>query len=143
MDFDLPIEVRLVQDLAASFARRDVAPVIVGYIARSQFPTPLIRRAAELGLLAIPYPVEYGGGGAGILANTVALEEIARVDPSVASILMTNNSPSSVLDLYGSEEQKRKWLAPLLAGEFLGCVGITEPGGGSDVVTLPPISPRS
>ncbi len=94
MDFELPSEVRLVQELAANFAQREVVPVIDDYIARSEFPTPLIRKAAELGLLGIAYPEEYGGGGAGVLANTVAFEEIARVDPSVAVVLMTNNRPA-------------------------------------------------
>jgi len=134
--FDLPETVREVQRLANDFARKDVASSIDGFVQSSTFPAPLVRTAAQLGLFGIPYPEAYGGSAAGTLANAVMLEEIARVDPSLAVILMTNNSPSAVLNAFGTPQQKERWLTPLASGQMLGSVAMTEGIGGSDVAGI-------
>src|SRR6201994_1988587 len=97
------------------------------------FPYEIVRRLGELDLMGIPFPEEYGGGGGDSLAYALAVEELARVDPSVAITMCAHTSlGTQPLYLFGSEEQKREWLPELCAGRRLGAFGLTEPEAGSD-----------
>ena len=118
----------------AQFARDVVAPVIGGYYERAEFPYEIVARMGKIGLFGLPFPEEYGGMGGDYFALCLALEELARVDSSVAITLEAGVS-LGIMPVYrfGTEEQKRRWLPSLCAGETLAAFGLTEPGGGTDV----------
>ncbi len=117
----------------ARFARDEVAPVIGGHYARGEFPYDVVAGMGRLGLFGLPFPEEYGGMGGDYLALCVAIEELARVDSSVAITLEAAVSLGAMpIYRFGTEEQKRTWLPRLARGEALGAFGLTEPGGGSD-----------
>src|SRR3954465_11063007 len=133
MDFDLPDDHRLIQRTVRDFARNEVAPVAEELDRTKSFPYDIVRRLGELGLMGIPFPEEYGGGGGDTLAYALAVEELTRVDSSVAITLCAHTSlGTQPIYLFGSEEQKREWLPRLCAGEQLGAFGLTEPEAGSD-----------
>jgi alkylation response protein AidB-like acyl-CoA dehydrogenase len=136
MDFDLPEHVVQIRGTIREFAQTELAPVIGGYLEREEFPSVLVRKLAALGVFGLPYPEEHGGSGAGLLAFAVALEELSRVSPSIGAIVFAHSSPSTLVYLNGTPEQKRRWLVPLARGEILGAIGLTEPSGGSDVANL-------
>ncbi|WP_214110369.1 acyl-CoA dehydrogenase family protein [Acrocarpospora catenulata] len=117
-----------------SFAREVVAPVIGDYYERCEFPYEIVRKMGAMGLFGLPIPEEYGGMGGDYFALCLALEELARVDSSVAITLEAGVSLGAMpLYRFGSAEQRAQWLPRLAAGEALGAFGLTEPGGGSDV----------
>jgi alkylation response protein AidB-like acyl-CoA dehydrogenase len=133
VDFDLSDEHRLLRDTVREFARARVAPVAGELDAKKAFPYEIVRELGELGLMGIPFPAEYGGAGADTLAYALAVEELARVDSSVAITVCAHISlGTQPIYLFGSEEQKREWLPRLCAGEILGAFGLTEPEAGSD-----------
>jgi short-chain 2-methylacyl-CoA dehydrogenase len=111
-----------------------VAPVIGDYYERGEFPYDIVARIGRMGLFGLPVPEEDGGMGGDYFALCLALEELARVDSSVA-ITVEAAVALGVMPVYryGTPEQKRRWLPRLCAGEILGAFGLTEPGGGSDV----------
>ena len=118
----------------AEFARDVVAPVIGGYYERGEFPYEIVARMAKLGLFGLPFPEEYGGMGGDLFAFCLALEELARVDSSVAITLEAAVALGAMpIYRFGTEEQRRRWLPDLCAGERLAAFGLTEPGGGSDI----------
>jgi short/branched chain acyl-CoA dehydrogenase len=118
----------------AEFAREVVAPVIAGYYERCEFPYDIVARMGKLGLFGLPFPEEYGGMGGDIFALCLAIEELARVDSSVAITLEAAVALGAMpLYRFGREEQRRRWLPDLCAGERLAAFGLTEPGGGSDI----------
>ena len=118
----------------AEFAREVVAPVIGDYYERDEFPYDIVARMGKLGLFGLPFPEEYGGMGGDHLALCLALEEIARVDSSVAITLEAAVALGAMpVYLFGTEEQRRRWLPDLCSGERLAAFGLTEPGGGSDI----------
>ena len=116
------------------FARDAVAPVIGDLYERGEFPYDIVAQMGRMGLFGLPVPEEYGGMGGDYFALCLALEELARVDSSVA-ITVEAGVGLGVMPMYrfGSEEQKRRWLPALCAGEKLSAFGLTEPGGGTDV----------
>ncbi|HET9256616.1 MAG TPA: acyl-CoA dehydrogenase family protein [Pseudonocardiaceae bacterium] len=115
------------------FARKEIAPVIGGLYERGEFPYALVAKMGELGLFGLPFPEEYGGMGGDYFALCLALEELARVDSSVAITVEDSVSLGTMpIFRFGTEEQKRHWLPDLCAGTRLGAFGLTEPGGGSD-----------
>ncbi|TVZ05578.1 acyl-CoA dehydrogenase [Trebonia kvetii] len=116
------------------FARDAVAPVIGDLYERGEFPYDIVAQMGRMGLFGLPVPEEYGGMGGDYFALCLALEELARVDSSVA-ITVEAGVGLGVMPLFrfGSEEQKRQWLPALCAGEKLSAFGLTEPGGGTDV----------
>jgi len=133
MDFDLPDDHRLIQRTVRDFARNEVAPVAEELDKNKQFPYEIVRKLGELGLMGIPFPEEYGGGGGDTLAYALAVEELTRVDSSVAITLCAHTSlGTQPIYLFGTEEQKREWLPQLTSGEKLGAFGLTEPEAGSD-----------
>ena len=118
----------------AEFAREVVAPVIGDYYERCEFPYDIVARMGKLGLFGLPFPEEYGGMGGDLFALCVALEELAKVDSSVAITLEAGVALGAMpLYRFGSDEQRRRWLPDLCAGERLAAFGLTEPGGGSDI----------
>jgi alkylation response protein AidB-like acyl-CoA dehydrogenase len=133
VDFRLSQDHDALRSVVADFARSEVAPVIGDYYRRGEFPYPVIERMGELGLFGLPFPEEYGGMGGDFLAVCVAIEELARVDSSVAITLEAAVCLGAMpLYRFGSEELKREWLPALCRGEALGAFGLTEPGGGTD-----------
>src|SRR5271165_7233775 len=132
--FQLEPEHEELRKTVAAFAREAVAPVIGGFYERDAFPYPVIAGLARLGLFGLPFPEEYGGMGGDYFALCLALEELGRVDSSVAITLEAGVSLGIMpIYRYGTEEQKREWLPRLCSGQQLGAFGLTEPGGGSDV----------
>ncbi len=133
MDFDLPPDHELIRRTVRDFARSEVAPVAEELDRTKSFPYEIVRKLGELNLMGIPFPEEYGGGGGDTLAYALAVEELTRVDSSVAITLCAHTSlGTQPIYLFGSEEQKREWLPRLCAGEVLGAFGLTEPEAGSD-----------
>ncbi|MGW6503205.1 acyl-CoA dehydrogenase family protein [Nonomuraea angiospora] len=117
-----------------SFAREVVAPVIGDYYEREEFPYDIVRQMGAMGLFGLPFPEEYGGMGGDYFALCVALEELARVDSSVAITLEAAVSLGAMpIYRFGTAEQREHWLPRLTSGAALGAFGLTEPGGGSDV----------
>ena len=133
MDFDLSNEQRLIQETVRDFARSEVAPVAEELDRTKSFPYEIVARMSELGFMGIPFPEEYGGGGADTLSYAIAVEELARIDSSVAITVAANTSlGTSPIYYWGTEEQKQEWLPDLCAGKRLGAFGLTEPEAGSD-----------
>jgi alkylation response protein AidB-like acyl-CoA dehydrogenase len=133
MDFDLPDDHELLRRTVRDFAEAEVAPVAEELDRTKSFPYEIVRKLGDLGLMGIPFPEEYGGAGADTLAYALAVEELTRVDSSVAITLCAHTSlGTQPIYLFGSEEQKREWLPGLTAGKILGAFGLTEPEAGSD-----------
>jgi short-chain 2-methylacyl-CoA dehydrogenase len=133
MDFDLSDEQRLVRDTVREFARAEVAPVAAELDRTKAFPYEIVERLGKLGLMGIPFPASYGGGGADTLSYALAIEELARVDSSVCITVAAHTSLGTMpIYLWGSDEQRSEWLPRLCAGERLAAFGLTEPEAGSD-----------
>ncbi|HLY50806.1 MAG TPA: acyl-CoA dehydrogenase family protein [Solirubrobacteraceae bacterium] len=133
MDFDLPEDHRLLRETVREFAEQEVAPVAEELDRTHSFPYDIVRRLGELDLMGIPFPEEYGGAGGDSLAYALVVEELTRVDSSVAITLCAHTSlGTQPIYLFGSEEQKQEWLPQLCTGERLGAFGLTEPEAGSD-----------
>jgi short/branched chain acyl-CoA dehydrogenase len=133
MNLDLTDEQRDIQRLVRDFARSEVKPVAEELDRTKSFPYEIVAKLGELGLMGIPYPEEYGGGGADNLSYALAIEELARVDSSVAITVAAHTSLGTwPLYRFGSERQKRDWLPLLCSGQRLGAFGLTEPEAGSD-----------
>jgi len=133
MDLDLTSEQELVRDTVRSFARERVAPVAEELDRESRFPVELVREMAELGLMGIPIPEEHGGAGGDTVSYALAVEELTRIDSSVAITLAAHTSLGTMpILLFGSDEQKERWLPDLASGQKLAAFGLTEPDAGSD-----------
>ncbi len=133
MDFDLSPDHELIRRTVREFAEGEVAPVAEKLDRTKSFPYEIVRQLGALNLMGIPFPEEYGGGGADTLAYALAVEELTRVDSSVAITLCAHTSlGTQPIYLFGSEAQKREWLPRLCSGERLGAFGLTEPEAGSD-----------
>ena len=131
---DLSDQVRDLRATVREFAEGEIAPHAAEWDRSHTFPTDTVRRCGELGLMGLPFPEQYGGVGAGTLAFAVAIEELARVDSSVAITVAASVSLGGAPILqFGTPEQKERWLVPLARGETLGAFASTEPGMGSDV----------
>jgi short/branched chain acyl-CoA dehydrogenase len=132
--FDLTDDQRALRDTVREFAESEIAPHAAEWDRNHIFPTDVIRKLGELGVMGIPFPEEYGGLGAGAVAMAVVIEELARIDSSVAVTVGVNTSiAGDPILIFGTEEQKRRWLVPIIEGATLGAFGSTEPGSGSDV----------
>ncbi|MDA0180165.1 acyl-CoA dehydrogenase family protein [Solirubrobacter phytolaccae] len=133
MNFDLPDDHELIRRTVRDFAEQEVAPVAEELDRTKAFPYAIVKQLGELGLMGIPFPEEYGGAGADSLAYALAVEELTRVDSSVAITLCAHTSlGTQPIYLFGTEEQKQEWLPKLTSGEILGAFGLTEPEAGSD-----------
>lgn len=133
MDFELSDEHELIRQTARQFAEERIAPRAEEMDRTSLFPYDLVAGLAELGFMGIPYPEEYGGAGADTLAFVLAIEELARVDSSVAITVAAHTSlGAGPVWLFGTEEQKAEWMPRLASGQGLAALALTEPGAGSD-----------
>jgi short-chain 2-methylacyl-CoA dehydrogenase len=133
MDFDLSPHHELIRRTVREFAEGEVAPVAEELDRTKSFPYEIVKQLGALNLMGIPFPEEYGGGGGDTLAYALAVEELTRVDSSVAITLCAHTSlGTQPIYLFGNEEQKREWLPQLCSGERLGAFGLTEPEAGSD-----------
>ena len=133
MDLDLTPEHELIRDTVRTFARERVAPVAEELDRESRFPVELVREMAELGLMGIPLPEEHGGAGGDTVGYALAIEELTRVDSSVAITVAAHTSLGTMpIYLFGTDEQKARWLPDLASGRRLAAFGLTEPDAGSD-----------
>ena len=133
MNFDLGEEHELVRRTVRDFAEQRIAPVAEELDREERFPYDIVAELAELGLMGMPIPEEYGGAGADTLSYAIAIEELTRVDSSVAITVAAHTSLGTMpIFMFGSDEQKREWLPQLASGQKLAAFGLTEPDAGSD-----------
>jgi short/branched chain acyl-CoA dehydrogenase len=133
VDFDLTAEQELIRDTVRTFARERVAPVAAELDLEGRFPYELVAELAELGLMGLPIPEEHGGAGGDTVSYAIAIEELTRVDSSVAITVAAHTSLGTMpILMFGSDEQKERWLPDLASGRKLAAFGLTEPGAGSD-----------
>jgi alkylation response protein AidB-like acyl-CoA dehydrogenase len=133
VDLDLSDEHELLRRTVREFAEERIAPVAEELDREHRFPYEIVAGLAELGLLGIPVPEEYGGAGGDTLSYAIAIEELTRVDSSVAITVAAHTSLGTMpILLFGNERQKREWLPELASGRRLAAFGLTEPGAGSD-----------
>jgi short/branched chain acyl-CoA dehydrogenase len=133
VNFDLTEEQELVRRTVRDFAEQKVAPVAEELDREHRFPYNLVAELAELGLMGMPIPEEYGGGGSDTISYAIAIEELTRIDSSVAITVAAHTSLGTMpIFLFGTEEQKQEWLPDLASGKKLAAFGLTEPGAGSD-----------
>src|ERR687894_1498524 len=133
MDFDLSPDHDLIRRTVREFAEGEVAPVAEELDRTKSFPYEIVRQLGELGLMGIPFPEEYGGAGGDSLAYALAVEELTRVDSSVAITMCAHTSlGTQPIHLFGTPEQREQWLPELCSGRKLGAFGLTEPEAGSD-----------
>jgi alkylation response protein AidB-like acyl-CoA dehydrogenase len=133
LDFQLTEEQLQLKRSVREFAEREIRPNIMKWDETGSFPLAVIKELGKMGVMGVIFPAEYGGAGLGYVEYVLAIEELSRVDGSVGIIVAAHNSLcSNHIYLAGNEEQKRKYVPKLAAGEFIGAWGLTEPGAGSD-----------
>ncbi|WP_028851520.1 acyl-CoA dehydrogenase family protein [Thermocrispum municipale] len=137
MDFDLPEETKALQRLCRDFAAKEIEPYAAEWSANSYFPAEVFTKLGELGLMGMLISEEYGGSNAGYVAYVAAMEELGRADQSVASAWNAHSTIGSLpIAVFGTHEQKERWLRPLATGEAIGAFGLTEPTAGSDAAGI-------
>jgi len=137
MNFDLTEEHRMIRDMTRDFASEVIAPRSEEMERTGEFPYDIISRMAELGMMGIPFPEVYGGSGGDWVGMHLCIEEISRCDITLGVLLdVTTCVVGQELFVFGTEEQKRKWLVPIARGEKIGAFGLTEPDAGSDAASL-------
>ncbi len=133
MQFELTEQQRMIKDLAADFAAREIAPIAAQIDAEERFPADVVKKMGELGFMGMNVPEQYGGAGLDMVCYVLAMEEISKACASTGVIMSVNNSLVCwPIETYGTEEQKVKWLTPLAKGEKLGAYCLSEPGAGTD-----------
>src|SRR5438067_53262 len=133
MDFDLSPEQEEFRKAVREFAEEVVAPRAEEMDREAKLPIDIVKQMGEMGLFGLPFPEEYGGQGADFVTLCIAIEELARVDSSIAITLEAGvGLGANPIYRFGTEVQKQQWLVPMARGEILGSFGLTEPGGGSD-----------
>ena len=137
MDFQLTEEQQMLQATAREFAQNEVAPIAAKFDASGEFPFESIRKAGELGFMGVEVPAEHGGAGMDTLSYVLMMEEIAAADAAHSTIISVNNSLyCGALLLFGTQEQKQKFMRPIATGQSIGCYGLTEPQSGSDAANM-------
>jgi alkylation response protein AidB-like acyl-CoA dehydrogenase len=133
MDLRLTEEQQMMRKMVRDFAETEIAPYLSSMDEEDRFPREIITKMAELGLMGIPIPEEWGGVGADYLSYILALEEISRVSATVGVILAVHTSVGTIpILMYGNDQQKEKYVTRLASGEYLGAFALTEPQAGSD-----------
>jgi butyryl-CoA dehydrogenase len=132
MDFNLSEQEKMLQSLAKGFAEKEVLPKAAEIDRTGEFPLELAKEIGRRGFQGLPYPVEYGGSGAGYVSFVLVLEQICRASVSVGAIMAVNTVPEEGIFRFGNDEQKQRLLTPLASGKWLGGIGFTEPDTGSD-----------
>ncbi len=144
MDFELNEDQQQIKRTIREFAEAEIKPHVTEWDESQHFPIELLPQFAELGIMGVLFPEQYGGAGLGYIEYSTIIEELARVDPSVAlSIAAHNSLCAGHIFVGGSEEQKQKYLVPLARGEHLGAWGLTEPSSGSDASSMRTTGARS
>src|SRR5512143_2331917 len=134
MDFHLTEEQRAIQEMVHDFAEKEIVPRANDIDKSDEFPADLFRKMGEHGLMGLPFPEQYGGGGADTVSQALAVEEISRASGSIGLTYAAHLSLGCApIYMFGTEGQKDRWLAPLARGEGLGALALTEPKGGSDL----------
>jgi short-chain 2-methylacyl-CoA dehydrogenase len=137
MNFDLTEEQRMIRDMARDFSRKVIAPRAEEMEATGEYPYDIMDQMAELGMMGIPFPEEYGGCGGDWVGAHVLIEEISRADVTLGAMLdVTTSVVGQELLVFGTEQQKRNWLIPIAQGKAIGAFGLTEPDIGSDAKAL-------
>ena len=136
MDFDLREEHRLVQETARRFAEKEIAPIAAEYDREEKYPAEVCLKAAEVGLVAPIVPEEYDGPGFGFLDQALITEQLCRVDLGIGQCIEARAFGSQLIQFFGSEEQKKRWLPPLVSGEMVSAGAFTEPDAGTDVAAV-------
>jgi alkylation response protein AidB-like acyl-CoA dehydrogenase len=137
MNFDLTDEQKMIRDMARDFAREVIAPRAEEMEASGEYPYDVIEKMAEVGIMGIPFPEEYGGSGGDWVGTHVCIEEISRADVGLGGLLdVTTCVVGQELLVFGTEEQKEKWLVTIAQGTEIGAFGLTEPDAGSDAASL-------
>ncbi len=143
MDFDLTSEQQMIREMARDFAQKEVAPVAAELDQKAQFPSQNIRKMAELGLMGMMVPQEWGGAGMDTVCYVLALEEIAAACASTAVTMSVNNSLyCGPLLKFGTDDQKKRLLTPFARGERLGAYSLSEPGSGSDAAGMKTVAKK-
>ncbi|WAA11484.1 acyl-CoA dehydrogenase [Fervidibacillus halotolerans] len=133
MDFDLTTEQRIIKKTIKDFAEEEVAKGALERDRTKKFPIEIFRKLADLGMMGLPFPEEYGGGGADTISFAIVVEELSKACASTGITYSAHISLGGApINQFGTEEQKRKYLVPLCTGESLGAFGLTEPNAGSD-----------
>ena len=137
MDFELNDEQRMIRDMTRDFATNELEPLAEKTDHEHKFPAEIIAKMGSLGLMGVPYPEKYNGGGMNYQCYAIAVEEISRACASTGVIMSAHCSLScDPIYKFGTEEQKKKYLSRMASGEWIGCFGLTEPGAGSDAAAL-------
>lgn len=137
MDYLLTEEQNMMKEMVSKFAREEIGPVARENQEKGIFPAEVVKKAGELGLLGVAYPPEYGGAGMDYVSYMIAVEEISRYCASTGVIVSAHTSLCvDPIFRFGTEEQKKKYLPDLCTGKKIGCLGLTEPGAGSDAGNL-------
>ncbi len=136
MDFALTAEQKEFQRTVREFAERELKPGASRRDETGEFPAAIVPKLAEMGLMGMVFPLEYGGGGRDFVSYAVAVEELARVDAAVTITILAHTLCAGHIFAFGSDEQKRMYLTPLARGEKLGAWALTEPGAGSDAAAI-------
>lgn len=132
MEFELTEEQRTLQEAVRQFADAELKPGVALRDKTGEFPWPAVKKLQEMGLFGLTFPEEYGGGGRDFVSYVIAVEELSRIDASVAITLLAHTLCAGHINAFGSAAQKRDYLAPLAGGEKLGAWALSEPGAGSD-----------
>ena len=137
MDFEPTPEQALVRRTAREFAEGEIAPVIAHYDEAEEFPAEILKKLGALGFMGCLLPPEYGGAGLDYVSYALVVEELCRIDGSVGITMWAHNSLcANHIALFGSKEQRQRYLPRLARGEMLGAWGLTEPGSGSDAAAM-------
>jgi len=137
MDFDLTEEHTMIRDMCRDFTTEVIAPRAEEIERTGEYPYDIMAQMAELGMMGIPISDEYGGSGGDWVGMHLCIEEISRGDPTFGALLdVTTSVVAQELDVFGTEDQKRKWLVPIAKGEEIGAFGLTEPDAGSDAASI-------
>ena len=135
--YSLSDEHKMIRDAARDFAQREIVPIAAEFDESGEFPQATIRKMGEMGFMGIEIPEEYGGAGMDTLAYVLALEEICKADASHGVIMSVNNSLyCHGIMKFGTEEQKKEFVAPIASGQAIGAYSLTEPQSGSDAGTM-------
>ncbi len=137
MNFDLTDEHRMIRNMACDFAREIVAPFSGELDRTGEYPYEIMSRMAELGMMGLPFPERYGGGGGDWVGMHICIEEISTGDPALGALLdVTTSIVAQEIYAFGDEKQRKEWLTPLARGETIGAFALTEPDAGSDAGAL-------